>query len=105
MMKSGRKQIALSLISYPLTIIEDNIVEIPVENSVQHDEIRSSRVELLDILRREEGLKCGDIRCKILPMESVRKAAYSPLEKFNQMAEINPILKTLKQRLDLDLDF
>lgn len=105
MMKSGRKQIALSLISYPLTIIEDNIVEIPVENSVQHDEIRSSRVELLDILRQEEGLKCGDIRCKILPMESVRKAAYSPLEKFNQMAEINPILKTLKQRLDLDLDF
>lgn len=105
MMKSGRKQIALSLISYPLTIIEDNIIEIPVENSVQHDEIRSSRVELLDILRWEEGLKCGDIRCKILPMESVRKAAYSPLEKFNQMAEINPILKTMKQRLDLDLDF
>lgn len=105
MMNNGRKQIALSLVSYPLVIVEDNIVEIPVENSVQHDEIRLNRVELLEILRNEEGLKCGDIRCRILPMESVRKAAYSPLEKFNQMAEKNPNLKTLRQRLDLDLDF
>ncbi|MFM7079558.1 MAG: DNA polymerase III subunit gamma/tau [Bacteroidota bacterium] len=105
MMKAGRKQISLSLISYPFQIVENNIIEIPVENSVQYDEIRSSRVEILDILRNEDGLKCGDVRCKILPMESVRKAAYSPLEKFNQMSEKNPLIKSLKQRLNLDLDF
>jgi DNA polymerase-3 subunit gamma/tau len=105
MMKAGRKQISLSLVSYPFQIIENNIIEIPVENSVQNEEIRSCRTEILDMLRNEEGLKCGDVRCKILPMESVRKSAYSPLEKFNQMSEKNPLMKSLKQRLDLDLDF
>jgi hypothetical protein len=105
MLEVGRKQIGLSLVSYPLEIIDENIIEIPVENLVQADEIRSNRVEILKWLRESENLKCGDIRCRILPSNEVKKTAYSPTEKFNTMTETNPMLAKLRQKLDLDLDF
>ncbi|MFN5323990.1 MAG: DNA polymerase III subunit gamma/tau [Bacteroidota bacterium] len=105
MLEVGRKQVGLSLVSYPLEIVDENIIEIPVENLVQADEIRSNRVEILKWLRESENLKCGDIRCRILPSNEVKKTAYSPTKKFNTMTETNPMLAKLRQKLDLDLDF
>lgn len=34
-----------------------------------------------------------------------QKIAYTNKEKFDKLAEQNPLLKELKQRLDLDTDF
>ena len=101
----GKKQLALSLVAYPLGILDDNIIEIPVENSIQQDEIRSNRTEILNIMRDHENLKCGDIRCKIVPAELVKQTAYTPSEKYDQMKAVNPLIGVMKQKLDLDVDF
>jgi DNA polymerase-3 subunit gamma/tau len=102
---AGKKQLALSLVAYPLNIVDDNIIEIPVENSIQQDEIRTRRSEILNLLRDRENLKCGDIRCSIVPAESVKHTAYTPSEKFEKMNAVNPLLGVMKQKLDLDVDF
>lgn len=101
----GRKQIAHSLLAYPIKIVDDNVIEISVENTIQQDEIKSCRTELLTRLRDKEGLKCGDIRCITIPVESMRKAAFTPAEKYERMKEVNPLIAELKQRLDLNVDF
>lgn len=101
----GKKQLALSLVAYPLTIVDDNVIELPVENSILQDEIRSNRTEILNILRDQENLKCGDIRCQIVPAEFVKHTAYTPSEKYEQMKAANPFIGVMKQKLDLDVDF
>jgi len=86
-------------------IVDDNVIEISVENTIQQDEIKSCRTEILNRLREKEGLKCGDIRCITIPFESRRKAAFTPAEKYEQMKVLNPLLAELKKRLDLNVDF
>jgi len=103
--EAGRKQIAHSLLAYPINIVDDNVIEISVENTIQQDEIKSCRTEILNRLREKEGLKCGDIRCITIPFESRRKAAFTPAEKYEQMNALNPLLAELKKRLDLNVDF
>jgi hypothetical protein len=35
----------------------------------------------------------------------MRKAAFTPAEKYERMKEANPLIAELKQRLDLSVDF
>jgi len=54
----------------------------------------------------KEGLNNYHIQLEVVVNEQeVKSKAYLPQEKFRKMAEKNPALKTLKDKLNLEIDF
>ena len=66
--------------------------------------IENFRIELVQVLR--EKLKNSDLTIHtILKEASASKVIYTSKEKFEHLAEKNPYLRELKDRLGLDWDF
>ena len=84
---------------------EDNVVVHFVDNDVQLRFLKTNETKLLGFLRKE--LKNWSITISIEEgsAENGEKKLYSGKEKFEDMAERNPHLKTLRQKFKLDIDF
>jgi len=103
--KSGRHQLASALTMNPFSILENNVVEFVVNNAIQSDEIKGAKNEIIAWLREQVPERCSDISCRIAENSQAGNTAYTPLEKFEKMAEKNPHLQTLKRQFDLDIEF
>src|SRR5690554_5407296 len=81
--------------------LEGNQILLKVDNKSQYEEIIAKRTGIHDFLRRK--LKNGLIQLdlEIIKDQKERKA-YTDEEKFDEMAEENPILNDLKRTLNLD---
>lgn len=101
----GRRQLAVALNKHKAVLIDENIIEIPVDNNIQADDIQSNKSEILCWLK--SGLKNHsiEIRQRVVEDHELMSTAYTPAEKFSKMAEKNPELNTLRQQFDLELDF
>ena len=75
-----------------------------VENNIQKNELEREKPELMEFLRTRLNNFQFQLETLVLEMEEV-KQLYTPQEKFKHMAEKNPALLDLRQRLDLDIDF
>ena len=75
-----------------------------VENNIQKNELEREKPELMEFLRTRLNNFHFQLETLVLEMEEV-KQLYTPQEKFKHMAEKNPALLDLRQRLDLDIDF
>ena len=75
-----------------------------VENNIQKNELEREKPELMEFLRTRLNNFQFQLETLVLEMEDV-KQLYTPHEKFKHMAEKNPALLDLRQRLDLDVDF
>ena len=80
------------------------IIEIILDNDHQMDAIQGMRYDLLGFLKNRFNEPGLDISPRVAPQE-VSRLPYTPAEKFNFMAEKNPLLLDLKQALGLDVDF
>ncbi|GAB5538506.1 MAG: DNA polymerase III subunit gamma/tau [Salibacteraceae bacterium] len=83
---------------------ESNIIEVGIQHNVEQAEFDLHRTELLETLRSYTGR----VDLQITSKESVQKTStklFTPKDKFDHLAAKNPALKTLKQRLDLDISF
>ncbi len=85
----------------------DQVIELPLANlTIQTDLLKDVQPALLAHLRRRL-----QTNFQIMPVaapaeaESQKKQLYTPSDKFNFLAEKNPLLKDLKQMLNLDLGF
>ena len=66
------------------------------------DQFRKGKTKLLNFLR--EKLNNFGIEILVTLNETVeKKFAYTPLEKYKKMKEINPLLEKLRQTFELDL--
>ena len=94
------------LLSSTTPVLTDNYcIEIPVINKVQETEFRNLHDNLLYFLKQE--LKNSSITFKIILDTSVEKDSgkpYTDLEKFHYLAQKNPELQKMKDRLNLDFD-
>ncbi len=83
---------------------QNNQVTIPLTNPIEEPLLLSIKSELVDFLRRR--LNNGSIQL-ISTMEErqSKKVAYTNKEKFEHLAEKNPILNQLKEKFGLDADF
>ena len=81
-----------------------HIIEIILDNDHQMDAIQGMRYDLLGYLKNRFNEPKLDINPRVAPQE-VSRLPYTPAEKFNFMAEKNPLLLELKQALGLDVDF
>ena len=73
-----------------------------VPNKLMEDQFRKGRPKLINFLR--EKLNNYGIKILVVLNETVeKKFAYTPLEKYNKMKEINPLLEKLKNTFGLDM--
>ena len=66
------------------------------------DQFKKGRSKLLNFLR--EKLNNYGLKIIVTVNETIeKKFAYTPLEKFNKMKEINPLVEKLRQTFELDM--
>ena len=101
----GRRQLAVALNKHKAILINEKVIEIPVDNNIQADDIQSNKSEILAWMKT--GLKNYSIEIshRVVEDHELKNTAYTPAEKFSKMAEKNPELNTLRQQFDLELDF
>jgi DNA polymerase-3 subunit gamma/tau len=81
---------------------QDFKITFTVPNKLMEDQFRKGRPKLMNFLR--EKLNNYGIQILIVLNETVeKKFAYTPLEKYNKMKEINPLLAKLRNAFELDM--
>lgn len=82
----------------------NNLVTIHLSNQVEEPLLQSVKPQLTEFLRQRLHNSKINITSQVKVVQS-QKIAYTNKEKFDKLAEKNPILNELKKRLDLDTDF
>jgi DNA polymerase III subunit gamma/tau len=83
---------------------ERNIILFTVHSQLQQKEILDHKAELLGYLREQLGNQKISIQTEMA--ESFQDdTPYTPMEKYRKMAEKNPALVNLKEKLNLEIDF
>lgn len=82
----------------------DNTVTIHLSNHVEEPLLQAIKGPLTEYLRQKLGNSKINIISEVQAVQS-KKIAYTNKEKFDHLAEKNPILLELKERLGLDTDF
>jgi hypothetical protein len=84
--------------------LNGSIVTVALANTVEEPLLQSMMTDLVTYLRNR--LSNPTIKVESVMKEvDVKKMAYTNKEKFDLLAEKNPMLKELKDRLGLDTDF
>ncbi|HEX8547320.1 MAG TPA: DNA polymerase III subunit gamma/tau [Cytophagaceae bacterium] len=87
-----------------IELIDGTKILIKLENHIQQDQLNEFKSDLLDYLR--SNLKNYSISIEaMIEIDDSKKKLYTPKEKFEYLAEKNPLLYQLKNKLGLDTDF
>lgn len=105
MQGKGKMQIAIMLRPEMINKVEKDLAIIEIENIAQKDSFEAYRQDFLDFIRKQLNNSVINFRFEERRQDGVAKKAYSPIEKFEAMIEKNPLLKDLKSRLDMELDY
>jgi len=105
LLKEGRRQLAVALNKHEPVLINETLIEIPVDNQIQADDILTNKQELLYYLKDKLSNTGIEIHPRVTDTDEKSGTAYTPAEKFNKMVEKNPDLNQLRQQFDLELDF
>ncbi len=84
--------------------LNGSIVTVALANTVEEPLLQSMMTDLVTYLRTRLSNPTIKIESVMQQMDA-RKMAYTNKEKFDLLAEKNPVLKELKERLGLDPDF
>ncbi|MFU8842587.1 MAG: DNA polymerase III subunit gamma/tau [Bacteroidales bacterium] len=83
---------------------DEQLITFIVDNKIQKQELEDRKAEIMAFVR--EGLKNYKLQLEVkVSGTSSRAKPYSPKEKFNEMVKKNPALQTLKDQLNLEIDF
>lgn len=82
--------------------LNGHVIEVDVENMVQHDQLKEGKIDILNFLRVELKNFSLDLQAHQLEQTVVRKA-YTSQEKYQAMLEKNPSLETLRKTFNLGL--
>ena len=84
--------------------IEGTLIKVIVENKAIVDEFTAQKPDILDFFRATLNNYNIDFELTI-NKEKANKKAFTPEEKFEKMSEKNPVLKLLRDRLDLEVGY
>jgi DNA polymerase-3 subunit gamma/tau len=98
----GKNSLHATLVAKEPTLAEPRVIAFSIVNEVQEKYLREERPELLSYLRRELGDPGLDLRVEKEEITDLRPR-YTPKDRFAIMAERNPALLGLKEKLGLDL--
>jgi hypothetical protein len=88
----------------PLLKKEESVVEIELSTDIERKFLKVEETELVQFLRRELSNPTVTLRITIKEAE-LKQRLYTDKEKFNYLAEKQPLLLKLKEKLYLDTDF
>lgn len=100
--EEGRDQLFM-LMNQPYDYKEGTVL-LSLTSPLQEDLVNEFRTEIVQFLRSRLRTRSLNIQTQLVKPE-VKRMIYTPLEKFNYLAEKHPTLLTLKDRLGLDPDF
>ena len=103
--EKNKMQITALLRPEMINRIEQDQAVIEIENVSQKEGFEQYRQDFLDFIRRQLSNNLINFRFEERKQEGAAKKAYSPIEKFEVMIAKNPLLKDLKARLDMELDY
>ncbi len=104
MQQQGKKQVANMLRAEVISLQNEIEIVVDIENRAQIDSFEPYKQGFLDHVRK--GLSNQNITMRTQEKKlDPTKRAYSPSEKFETMLTKNPTLLTLKNRLDMELDY
>lgn len=99
----GQQRIYSTLANKTIKLKENFIVELHLENEIQESYYTEGKSEILKYVRQK--LNNYSVQFEIKIIQNTKKLEpYSAQEKFQYMAEKNPNLLILKQKLDLDIE-
>lgn len=102
--KDGKINIFTIMTTYSPILLDNYIIELPIENKIQEDLLSSEKVDLLNYLRVQ--LKNFSIDLKTKQIEQMqKKRLYTSSEKYEHMVQKNPHLEEFKRKFNLDLDY
>ncbi|MFN7013573.1 MAG: DNA polymerase III subunit gamma/tau [Bacteroidia bacterium] len=101
---AGKKSLELALKYRKAKLNDDFLIVITVENEVQRNAIKAELSEFTLYLREKLNNYKIVTTIEVAEGDTVKKN-YTPRERFQKMAEKNPNLITLYNKLDLDLEF
>ena len=85
--------------------VEDQIIHITVTNKIQESLLLQEKQDMLELLRAQSGEKNLDFTVTLeLPPEQAGVKYLTNKERFDKMAEQNPLLVQLQQMLGFDVD-
>ena len=84
--------------------IEGTLIKVIVENKAIVDEFTAQKPDILDFFRATLNNYSIDFELTI-NKDKANKKAFTPEEKFEKMSEKNPVLKLLRDRLDLEVGY
>jgi single-stranded DNA-specific DHH superfamily exonuclease len=88
----------------PLLKREESVVEIELSTDIERKFLKVEETELVQFLRKELSNPTVTLRITIKEAE-LKQRLYTDKEKFNYLAEKQPLLLKLKEKLYLDTDF
>ena len=100
--EEGRDQLFM-IMNQPYQFEKGN-VKVTISSPLQEDLINEFRTEIVQYLRLNLRNRSVTLTTNLIKPDS-KKMIYTPQEKFNYLADKNPVLKELQERLGLDPDF
>jgi DNA polymerase III subunit gamma/tau len=85
-------------------IIENGVIGVELENRVLEAEFNRNKTELIGYLKNALKNDSLSIETSVSEQTVEVRKPYSDKEKYEQMVEKNPLIKTMKDQLDLGLD-
>lgn len=102
--EKGRQGLYVTLTKRKPALKENFILEFTIDNEIQKIELEEERSNLLTFIRSE--LNNHSIQLKVLlSLEDNSVKHLSSKDKFMKMAEKNPSLHDLREKLNLDIEY
>ena len=102
--KDGKINIFTIMTAYSPILLDNYIIELPIENKIQEELLSSEKVDLLNFLRVQLKNFSTDLQTKQVE-QTQKKRLYTSSEKYEHMLQKNPNLDEFKRRFNLDLDY
>jgi len=85
--------------------VENNLITLSLTNPIEEPILTSIKQDLITYLREKLSNNSLQVEGHMQEQQQGKKIAYTNKEKFEHLAEKNPLLKQLKEKLGLDPDF
>lgn len=93
-----------TILNQQVSVDENYTIRIKLANPLQEDILERFKAELMVYLRKT--LNNNNVKLSYtFVQETEKRMIYTPQEKFNYLAEKQPLLRELQKRLMLDTDF
>lgn len=103
--RKDHQRISVVMDHAAISIGTGNVVDIKLDSQIEINMLRELSQELLKFLMHASDNRNIEITFSINTLKNTTHKPYTILEKYKKMEEINPLIRELKDTLDLELDY